>query len=341
MSLTINENVPLAPYTTLKVGGVAAYMATVESVEELRAALQFAKQTEVPPLTLAGGSNLLISDAGYPGLVIKMNLKGRDYAIGGDTCELRVAAGEVLDVVIAETVERGWWGLENLSAIPGSVGATPVQNVGAYGVEVADVIISVEAINSETGEEKIFSNEACAFSYRSSYFKTEEGRGWIITAVTFRLSKVPHPKLEYADLRMLKEEGDSVSIQLVRDTVIKIRESKFPDWRVVGTAGSFFKNPIITNDQFENLKQLFPELPGYPEDADTVKVSLGWILDKVCNLKGYCDGPVCLFKKQALVLVNNGGATASEIKIFEDYIKEKVFERTQIPIESEVVHVMI
>lgn len=341
MSLTITEHVPLSSYTTLKVGGVAAYMATVETVEELRAALVFAKQTPVPPLVLAGGSNVLISDNGYQGLVIKIELKGRDYRIEGDTCELRVGAGEVLDEVIKETVERGWWGLENLSAIPGSVGATPVQNVGAYGVEVADVIKCVEAIDRDTGEEKIFSKEACAFSYRSSHFKTEEGRAWIITAVTFRLSKVPKPKLEYADVRYLKEEGESLTPHVVRNAVIRIRATKFPDWTVVGTAGSFFKNPIIAEEQFRILKATFRELPGFEENDGRIKVSLGWILDKLCNLKGYCDGPLCLYDKQALVLVNKGGATAADIKKFSDTIKERVREKTNIVIESEVVHVLI
>lgn len=338
MAIHVREQVPLSQYTTLKVGGVADYLVEVKDIAALRAALVFAKEhTDVQPLILGGGSNVLVSEEGYRGLVIIVDLKGRQYREEGNVCFLELQAGEILDDVVAETCERGLWGLENLSSIPGSVGATPVQNVGAYGVEVATLITAVHAINLETHEEKMFSNNECDFSYRDSFFKTKEGKCWIITAVVFKLSNIPTPQLQYADLAPLREEK-VVTPQIVREAIQAIRSKKFPDWKVVGTAGSFFKNPIIEESHFNELKQRYPELVGHAHNG-SVKVSLGWILDKVCGLKGYCEGNVCLFEKQALVLVTKSEATATDIKNFTKSIQEKVFAATKIKIETEVLFV--
>ena len=339
MRLAIQENVSLKQYTTLKVGGVADYVAEVNDVAELRAALLFAEQTKVPPLILGGGSNVLINDAGYRGLVIRVGICGREYNDMSDTeCLVRVGAGEVLDAVVAESVNRGLWGLENLSSIPGSVGGTPVQNVGAYGVEVSSLIKSVEAMNIHTREEKIFSNDECLFLYRNSFFKTDEGKQWVITAVTFSLSKVHNPKIQYADLVSL-QEIHALTPTFVRETVQHIRSQKFPDWTTAGTAGSFFKNPIISAAHFADLKQQYPELPGHIQSDGSIKVSLGYVLDKVCGLRGHCEGGVCLYEKQALVLVTEGNVSAEEINSFSKKIVEKVFLKTKIEIESEVVRV--
>ncbi|MEN9920675.1 MAG: hypothetical protein RL538_568 [Candidatus Parcubacteria bacterium] len=338
MELKVQQNVPLNQYTTLHVGGVADYVVEVVSVEELKAALVFARErTQAPPLVLGGGSNVLISDEGYRGLVIVMNIKDRVYEedAGGTSCLLRLGAGETLDDVVRETCEKGLWGLENLSSIPGSVGATPVQNVGAYGVEVSSLITSVEAIHISTLEEKTFSNTQCEFAYRDSFFKTEEGKRWVITSVTYRLSKEVNPQLAYADLTSLREDL-AVTPMIVRATIQTIRAGKFPNWHEVGTAGSFFKNPIIDAEHFGELQQEYPGIVGHNQLTGEVKVSLGWVLDKICNLKGYCLHNVCLFEKQALVLVTKPGATAQEIKNFTEHIKEKVFEKTKIKIETEV-----
>lgn len=339
MALDIKKNVPLAQYTTLHIGGVADYVVEVTSKDELKEACAFAKEKDIPLLTLGGGSNVLISDDGFRGLVIIMSLKGRDYdEVDSDTVRARFGAGEVLDGVVADAAARTLWGLENLSSIPGSVGATPVQNVGAYGVEVSKLIFSVETIHKNTNEEKIFSNDECNFLYRDSFFKSEEGKEFIITAVAFTLSKIPQPQVMYGDLSALREAVD-LTPAMVRETVATIRAHKFPDWTQVGTAGSFFKNPVVSAEQYSELKQHYTDIPGYVQSDGTVKISLGYVLDKVCGLRGYCEGNVCLYEKQALVLVTKKAATAAEVKNFTHHIKEKVFQKTKIEIECEVLFI--
>lgn len=334
------QNVSLHQYTTLHIGGVADYVWEVESVEEVRAACRFAKQTGTPPgntpLILGGGSNVLISDEGYRGVVIRNCIQGRTYHdVSDDVVHLTVGAGELLDDVVADTVARGLWGLENLSSIPGTVGATPVQNVGAYGVEVADSIVSVQAVHRDSGEEKLFSQTECAFAYRDSFFKTPDGRLWIITAVTFALSRTPQPQIAYADLAPLRE-CTTLTPADIRTQIQQVRAAKFPDWTVVGTAGSFFKNPIISSSAFAKLVQQYPDIPSFVQSDGRVKVPLGYILDKVCQLKGYREGNVGLYENQALVLVAYDGATATEVKTFVKKIEAYVFEKTNIQIECEV-----
>ncbi len=336
MELAIQKNVPLHRYTTLRVGGVADYFVEVKSVEDLEKAANFATQNSLPFLVLGGGSNVLINDAGFRGLVALMNITGRQYEDkDGAQVALRLGAGEVFDDVVAETALKNLWGLENLSSIPGTVGATPVQNVGAYGVEVSALIISVEAINIETLEKKVFTNDECHFLYRDSFFKTSVGKRWVITFVTYALSRTPNPQLSYADLSQLKDSAE-LSPSDIREAIKNIRSQKFPNWSLVGTAGSFFKNPIISSGHYNKLKQVYKDIPGYVQADDVVKVSLGYILDKVCGLKGYCEGNVCLYEKQALVLVASEGATATEIEKFSNSIKEKVFAKTKIKIDCEV-----
>ena len=242
----------------------------------------------------------------------------------------------MLDDIVSWTAGAGWWGLENLSAIPGTVGATPVQNVGAYGVEVSALTVEVSAINVSTLEEKIFSKEECNFSYRDSYFKTQEGKCWVITEVVFLLSTGSNPNVSYSDLSRLVSGNLDLTPLTVREEIISIRSKKFPDWSKVGTAGSFFKNPIISPGHFQTLKQAYTELPGFVQQNGDFKVSLGFILDKVCGLRGYCEGSICLFEKQALVLVVQKGATAHEVKEFVRKVSEIVFQKTNIQIECEV-----
>ncbi len=335
MTLSISENVSLRAHTTLKTGGVARYVVEVRTVAEVVEARQFAMQTALPQLVLGGGSNVLVEDAGFAGVVILNKLKGIKYVEHEDTVTLVCQSGELLDEVVADTVTRGYWGLENLSAIPGTVGATPVQNVGAYGVEIGNIISKVEAYNLQTGEYKIFSNQECEFGYRDSFFKKEIGKNYFITAVHMQLSKKINPQLAYADL--VKIFSDQIpTLESVRNAIIKIRSQKFPDWKVIGTAGSFFKNPIITSVQGEVLRTQYPLLPQYDAGVGLVKIPLGYVLDKVCGLKGYRVGAVGLFTAQALVLVNYGGATTAEIKNFVAEVQQKVFTKTGINIFPEV-----
>ncbi len=335
MALKVQKNISLAAYTTLHIGGVADYVVEVTTVDELKEALQLASSLKITPLIIGGGSNLLISDTGYRGLALVMNIKGRLYEKDKIEVRCRYGAGEILDEVIAETVCKGYWGLENLSAIPGTVGATPIQNVGAYGVEVSHCLESVTAIHRETLEEKLFSHHECAFGYRDSFFKTELGKSWIITAVTFVLSLSPKPQLHYKDLQTINNEK-ILTLEVIRTAVSTVRTGKFPDWRVTGTAGSFFKNPIISAEHASTLREQYPELPVYPQSDGQVKVSLGWILDHVCSLRGYTDGRIGLYEKQALVLVCERGTTAVEVEQFSKMIADIVYEKTRIIIEKEV-----
>lgn len=300
MSIKILENVSLKKYTTFQTGGTARFFCEVNTVEELKQAISVYKKF----FLLGGGSNILIGD--YDGLVIKMNIDN---------------AGRNWDDFVFETIEHGKYGLENLSYIPGTVGAAPVQNIGAYGVEVGDRIEKVYTINSKTLEERIFSNKECEFSYRNSIFKKE--KEWIITNVEFNFTNKVNTN--YKGLENLKTP------QEIRDAVIKIRKEKLPDWHVLGTAGSFFKNPIVPIGSVN-----YPNLPKYPYSDTHEKISLAWILDKICGLKGYRDGNVGLYQNQALVIVNYGGATAKEVDDFAKKIENKVKEITVLDIEREV-----
>lgn len=339
MSLQFLTGQSLSEYTTLQIGGVARSLVKVETEEELEDALQFAKQTAAHLLVLGEGSNVLCRDEGFEGLVIINKIKNYTVEHSEDgTVSLTVGAGENLDAVISRTVEENIWGLENLSSIPGSVGATPVQNVGAYGVEVSELITSVAAINIISGEKKMFSHQDCNFSYRDSFFKTPVGKEWCVIAVTFQLNKNPKPILHYKDLQVLRDVEGVTQLD-IRNHVIDVRAKKFPDWKKVGTAGSFFKNPIIENNAYKELKLVYPDLPGHQTEDKRVKVSLGWILDKVCNLKGYSQENVGLYKEQALVLVADRNATAADVSAFVSDIQSKVRSKTGIQIEREVLTV--
>lgn len=337
MSMEIEERVSLSTLTTLKTGGLAKYVIVVNNLEELKAAVFFAQQKTVPFFVIGSGSNLLASDDGYQGVIIKNNIKGRTYTEtkAGDVVLATFGAGELLDDVIAETVARGYWGLENLSHIPGTIGATPIQNVGAYGVEVGDCIVEVEVFDAQENKVVTFSNHACTFSYRDSFFKTPAARRYIITTVTFKLQSTPCPRLSYAQLKA-EFTTDTPDQLTIRNTVISIRNEKFPDWTLVGTAGSFFKNPIITSAEASALLLKYPSIPTYPTEDGLIKVSLGYILDKVCGLRGYTRGAVSLYEKQALVLVTKCDATTSDIESFAHNVQEQVFAKTKINIETEV-----
>jgi UDP-N-acetylmuramate dehydrogenase len=334
MGIEILDQVPLAPYTTLKVGGNSKYLVKVDSAEQLTKVQQFAKQTAAPLFIMGGGSNVLVSDEGFSGLTIHNCILGITYTpIDDATVQVKVGAGESLDALVADAVSRGYWGLENLSHIPGTVGAAPIQNVGAYGVEMSDVVVSVTAFSMHTGEYKTFMNDECNFAYRDSYFKTNDGRCWVVTTVTFELSTERNPLLSYGDLQNL--DSDTVSLIKIREAVITVRSGKFPDWEQVGTAGSFFKNPIITSELHDQLRAQYPDVPTFLSLDGCYKISLGWILDKVCGLRGYQQGQVGLYKNQALVLINNGDSAAA-IKDFVTTIQAEVFKRTGVTIEPEV-----
>lgn len=337
--IAVQPNVSLREYTTFHIGGPAEYFVAVTDVSELGRAVAWAQAKKVPITILGGGSNVLVSDEGVRGLVIHNMIIGRDVEERGDEVLLTVGAGEAFDKIVAFSVEKGWWGLENLSCIPGSVGATPIQNIGAYGMEIQTRVAFVEAYDPRNDSVVQFDAEACTFGYRDSFFKHKEGKRYIVTRVAYRLSKTPNPILHYRDLALWKESharAEMPALSAIRDAVCEIRSKKFPDWNVIGTAGSFFKNPIISEPQFKALLKKYPDLPGHPMTEHEVKVPLGWILDHVLDVRGYREGNVGTYEGQALVVVNHGDATAAELETFARSLTQKVFDATHIVVEWEV-----
>jgi len=337
MNLSPRQSVSLAEHTTLKVGGKAEYLVSVSSVEELQLAVAWAHARSIPYYILGGGSNVLFTEAGYAGLVIVVCIHGREYVPQANgTVIATLGAGEVLDTVVAETTERGWWGLENLSHIPGTVGATPVQNVGAYGVEMSDVITAVEVYDTSTQTTTWLTPKQCQFGYRDSIFKSVAGNVFIIVRVQCRLSTEQQARLEYADLATLVKSTQVLTSHDVRQTVISIRAQKFPDWKQVGTAGSFFKNPVVDTTFASDLQKRFPQLPAHAVSSTDTKIALGYVLDKICHRKGYRNGNVGLSAAQALVLIAYPGATADEVVHFAEEIIADVYAATGLRIEREV-----
>ncbi len=332
--MTFAENILLKDFTTFRVGGPARFFCAVQNEKELVEAITFSKKEKIPFFILGGGSNILVSDEGFPGLVIKMEIKGMDFL--GE--KVTVSAGEDWDFFVDECVKRNLFGLENLSFIPGTVGAAPVQNIGAYGTEAKDVIDIVRVY--DTKEERFidFSNIDCHFAYRDSIFKKEGGR-FIITSVVFILKAEGEVNILYRDLKEFFKEKENPSLGEVRNAVIEIRKRKLPDVKEIGSAGSFFKNPILPVAQAYELKAKYPDLPLYPVNDELIKVSLAWILDHVCGYKGVRIGNVGTYKNQALVLVNEGDATAREVKKVAEKMMEEVKEKTGIEIEPEVQYI--
>lgn len=335
----IAQNVLLREYTTLQVGGPAVWFAEIFTEKELDEAIGFAQGKGLPVTALGGGSNVLVSDDGVTGLVLKMNIAPELVQTEEEDMVLVTAgAGMVFDDLVAWSVQEGLWGLENLSHIPGSVGATPVQNVGAYGVEVKDMITQVRVYDTVARTFVVFTGAECQFGYRDSFFKTPEGRQYIIVSVTYRLSRDPQPKFSYKDLAVLFA-GTQAVLSDIRDAVISIREKKFPDWNTTGTAGSFFKNPIIPRAQFVKLLEQYPEMPHYTVDVTHVKIPLAWILDTVLHMKGKGSHKVGQYHGQALVLINKGEATATEIAEHANSVIAQVKDTTGIGVQWEVTRV--
>jgi UDP-N-acetylmuramate dehydrogenase len=310
------------------------------SVEILQGAITWASQHTMPVFILGGGSNVLISDKGFNGLVIKIEITGVATKNLSDTIfEVVAGAGENWDEFVGSMVAQNIFGLENLSRIPGTVGAAPVQNIGAYGVEVKNFVSWVEVFNKETLTLEIVNNDQCQFNYRDSIFKKPEGKKYVITRVAFLLSSEPNLQLEYKDIVNYITEHNiaELTLQKVRDIIIDIRTKKLPDLKLYGTAGSFFKNPIIWTSHYKELVQQYPEMPFFPmDDEHMVKIPAAWLLDKLCGFKGYREGNVGIYQNQALVLVNFGNATAEEIFRLSEKMIKCVEEKTKIKLEREV-----
>ena len=333
--MNTNQHISLLPYNTFGINAKADYFIEYDSIADLQAVLQMdiVKQNRI--LHIGSGSNLLFLKD-FEGVVLHSAIKditGTREDV--DSAYLEVGSGVVWDDLVAYCVLNGLGGIENLSLIPGEVGASAVQNIGAYGVEVQDIILEVNAVEIETATVRTFSNEECHYGYRSSIFKNELKGKYIITSVLFRLDKKPKFKLNYQHLEEEVLKCGEVNLQTIRQTIIAVRESKLPDPKVLGNAGSFFMNPIIAKTLFVSLQEKYPNIPHYVVSETEEKVPAGWLIDQ-CGWKGKQIGRAGVHNKQALVLVNLGGATGAEIVHLAEQIQSSVKETFGIELKPEV-----
>ncbi len=363
-TMTIQENVPLAPLTTLQVGGAARFFAELRREDEAREAMQFAKRRELPVFVLGGGSNLVVADSGWPGLVLKIAIGGIASPTANDATGnavlFSVGAGVNWDDFVAQAVAQNCAGVECLSGIPGSVGGTPVQNVGAYGQEVADTIESVRVLDLKQDRIVVLPKPACGFRYRASIFNSTERGRYIILRVNYRLHRGGAPSLKYADLQRHfagrvkesfserpAEKATSPSLAETRAAVREIRRSKgmliVPGDEDCRSAGSFFKNPVLSEAQFQELAARAAskglEIPSYPALDAQKKVSAAWLVEHAGFSKGYAAGAAGISHKHALALINRGNAKATDIVELKDEIQRCVQEAWGIVLEPEPVFV--
>jgi UDP-N-acetylmuramate dehydrogenase len=337
-SMKIEKNYSLEKLNTFRLPVQARLFVEYENETELAAILKDAYFREQRLLHIGGGSKLLFLND-FAGVVLHSAIKG--IALVEETDEtvlIHVGAAEVWDDVVAYTVDKGWGGIENLSLIPGETGAASVQNIGAYGVEIKDVIEKIDAINQLTAQKRIFSNEACKYAYRTSFFKESQQDPYIITGVSLRLQKTPVFQLDYGNLKEKSDSLESLTLRKTRNTIVTIRNQKLPDPDKWGNAGSFFMNPVVTQEKWEQLLNDNSSMPYFKAKDGNVKLSAGWLIEQ-CGLKGKRFGAVGVYEHQALVLVNYGGATGQEISQAAEYIREKVDQQFGILLMPEVIYV--
>ncbi len=333
--MEVRENYSLKNYNTFGIDVKCRYFVESDTESEF---LEFVSSYELKPeeiMVLGEGSNFLFTDD-FDGTVFYPTMKGMEIVEENDEhVWVKVGAGEVWDDFVAWTVEQGYGGVENLSFIPGHVGAAPVQNVGAYGMEAGDTIERVEAIQIEKARKETISAAACRFAYRDSIFKGEWKNRYIVTYVVFRLTKVPEFRLNYGSVREELQKLGEVSLKNIRQAIIQIRRAKLPDVKDLPNAGSFFKNPVVSREQAGQLKERYPELPVYPVDEDRVKLAAGWLIEQ-CGWKGKDLGKAGVYEKQALILVNRAGASGVEVARLANEVKKSVFMTFGVWIEPEV-----
>lgn len=333
MVLNFQKDISLRTYNTFGIDVKSKKFIGIQSTDVLKAVLAENQGAQV--LLLGGGSNLLLTKD-FDGLTIRIENRGIEILKEDEYgARIKVAAGENWHDFVLWCLKKDFGGVENLALIPGSVGAAPIQNIGAYGVELSQVFESCEAMSRETGEIKTFNKTECEFGYRNSIFKNTLKEQYIITSVEFNLTKAPHQiNTSYGGLSE-KIESKSPSIQTVAQTVIEIRSAKLPDPRHIGNSGSFFKNPVLGSEQFAALQQQYPNLPHYPDQKGKVKIPAAWLIDYL-GFKGYRKNDAGVHQNQALVLVNYGNASGAEIKKLAQQIKDKVLENFKINLEFEV-----
>jgi UDP-N-acetylmuramate dehydrogenase len=334
--LQIQENVSLKNFNTFGVEANARYFVEISNKEELTGLFMDPQWKQIDRLVIGGGSNMLLLND-FDGLAIRMNIRGIEHRINHTEVHIEAGAGEVWNDLVNYSVMRGYAGLENLSLIPGSVGASPIQNIGAYGVELKDVFQSCEAFEIATGQFKTFTKADCKFDYRESVFKSELKGQYIIVSVKFLLSLVPNFNLKYGAIEqeLTARSITEPTLKDVSQVVSHIRVSKLPDPSTIGNAGSFFKNPVISTEEFNTLISQHPEVVNYPAGDGHVKLAAGWLIEQ-CGWKGKVVGNTGTWKNQALVLVNHGGATGTEVYSFSSQIIDSVYTKFGVTLQREV-----
>ena len=334
--IRFHEGYSLKNYNTFNIEAKARYFFEFTELEDVQQFFEANEEaSKLPVMILGGGSNLLfVKD--FDGLVVHANVPGvqlvnedRNYVW------LEVGAGEEWDRFVEYCVTQEYYGIENLSLIPGKVGAAPVQNIGAYGVEVCDFVETVKGFDLKTKEEYHIPVAECSFAYRDSIFKQELKNRFVVCSVVFRLDKFPNFKLGYGHLKTEVEKLGEVNVHNIRKAVVDIRESKLPDTKLIGNGGSFFKNPVVSKGQAEKLSKQYESIPTYPTDGEDIKVAAGWLIEQ-CGWKGYRDGDAGVHDKQALVLVNHGKASGEQLFQLSEKIKQSVHQKFGIELEREV-----
>jgi UDP-N-acetylmuramate dehydrogenase len=336
MTELLQRDVALQSFNTMALPAKARWYARVENLAGLRDALTFAQNRQLPVVVLGGGSNTLFADD-LEGLLLHIALRGtallEDFS---DSVLVRVAAGEEWDGFLRECLMRNWYGLENLALIPGTVGAAPVQNIGAYGQEVAACIEQVHILDRQTLAESTLSRADCRFGYRSSIFQQVLRQSAVITAVDFRLQKTFQPNLSYPALAAAVKDIPHPTAALVRNAVIAIRTARLPDPARLPNAGSFFRNPVVSAQRLEELRAKWPQIPSFPQAEGSVKLAAAWLIEQ-SGWKGRRLGPVGMHDQQALVLVNHGGATYADVEKLAREVSAAVFSLFAVRLEPEPV----
>lgn len=333
----IRSDVSLKTLNTFGISASAKFFSEASNEDQVRAIIQTNEFSSNNNLILGGGSNLLFTE-NFNGIVLKNNISGIEVIRETDEAVyVKAGGGVVWHDFVLYCIKKGWNGLENLSLIPGSLGASPMQNIGAYGVEIKDIFEELEAIHLKTGEINYFNNSDCKFNYRESVFKTSLKGEYLISRVTFKLSKKMNFNTSYGIINQQLEAMNitDLTAKSISDAVVAIRQSKLPDPKKIGNSGSFFKNPIVSNGQFEKLKLNFPTVVGYPSGDKSTKLAAGWLIDQA-GWKGKKFNNYGVHKNQALVLVNYGGATGKEIYNLSEEIMQSIKEKFNVALEREV-----
>lgn len=334
----VQRNYSIKKYNSFGIDVRADYFIEIQSIEDIYSIISDPVFKEKKHLFLSGGCNILFQNDFFDGLIIYVNNKGIEITEKDDNQVIvKAQAGEDWKEFVKTTIRHSFYGLENLSHIPGKVGASPIQNIGAYGVEVKDSLLCVHAINLSTGEKRFFSKEECQFGYRNSVFKNTLKDQYFIFAVEFLLKKKSNLNLQYGNIQsfLSKKSITEPTLSQLSEAICEIRDEKLPNPEIIGNAGSFFKNPIIHKELFQKLKGIFPQIPSYPDQSGKVKIPAGWLIEQA-GWKGFREGDIGVYDKQALVLVNYGNAKGKEIVALSQKIQESVNEKFGILIETEV-----